>query len=556
MIKPHDYQRDGLNQIYKAFQTNDRVLYQLSTGGGKTFVFSFLSKYWIENHKQKVIILCHRSELVEQTIASMNMIGVTCEAVTSRTKTLKHNSDCYVTMIETANNRLKKNPYFFKNVGLVVADECHILIFDKVFNYFKNAKILGCSATPVVMKRVKFWKCRHCKNRYDVETLCCSEPADEWSKPFSLSEIYQDIVVGPPINLLIERGTLVKELSFIKDYADSDNLETDADGEFTTKSMDKAYSDDDAVFNVLLNYEQLCIGKKTMIFNSSSTTNLILYKKFLEAGHNVRMYDSVNKAESGNRKELIQWFKDEPDAVLLNVGVFTTGFDVKEVEAIILNRPTNSLSLFIQIAGRGARSTEKIYKDHFILIDGGGNIDRHQEFSDPTRDWKKIFFEGQGKEKAKKQDAFDVQSCSAPDCGALYPKTEQKCPVCGFEEVPDDKPKPVKALSEEVLMPIRKIPPPDGKKIYEYTVKKEENINFSFKIMISQIVDMFKYYRVTKDKYLTALQKGELEKKVKKMIHKCYFYLLSQKDIQAENNRTINYLINKVLNNLEKYYGC
>lgn len=555
MIEPHDYQRDGLNQIYTLFKTKNKILYQLSTGGGKTFVFSFLSKYWIENKKQRVLILCHRSELVKQTIESMNMIGVTCEAVTSRTKHLKHHSDCYVAMIETASNRLIKDPYFFKNVGLVVADECHILIFDKVFDYFKNSKILGCSATPVVMKRIKFWKCKYCKTEHPTITQCCDNEAEEWSRPFSLSEIYEDIVVGPPIDLLIERGTLVKELAFIKDYADSDKLEVDSDGEFTTKSMDNAYSSDDAVFNVLLNYKQLCHGKKTMVFNSSSSTNLVLYKKFIEAGYNARMYDSVNKKESGNRAELIKWFRETPDAVLLNVGVFTTGFDVKEVEAIILNRPTNSLSLFIQIAGRGARSTDKIYKDHFVLVDGGGNIDRHQEFSDKTRDWKKIFFEGQGKPKAKKEDAFDVQCCSNKECGALYPKNAPECPECGFVEVPEDKPKQPKSLSEEVLMPIRKIPPPDPKKIYQYTVKKEENINFSFKIMTVQIVDMFRYYRVTKELYEKSKASGKLEKKIKQMTHPCYFFLLGQKDIQASNNRTLNYLINKVLNNLEQYYG-
>ena len=557
VIQPHDYQRDGLNEIYKGFKNHRKLLYQLSTAGGKTFVFSFLTKFWAATYGHKILVVCHRTELVEQTIESMNKIGVTCEPVYSKTTKLKHNCDCYVAMIETANNRLIKNPFFFKNIGLVIADECHLLLFDKVFDYFKNAKILGVTATPVVMKRVKFWKCKHCKKEYQYEEECCDDTTGEWSKPFTMSEIYEDIIVGPKIDLLIERGNLVKELSFIKDYVNTDNLETGADGEITTKSMDAEYSNDDAVFNVLLNYQEICAGKKTMIFNGSSKANLMVYEKFKEAGINVRMYDSVNKAQSGNRKDLIKWFRDEPDAVLLNVGCFTTGFDVKEVQAIIMNFATMSLSLFIQIAGRGARSTDAIYKDHFVFVDGGGNIDRHQEFSDPTRDWVKIFKEGIGKPKPKKQEALDIQSCM--ECGALHLKSVFECPECGFVQLPEDedeKPKFVRKESESVLMPIRKIPPPNGVKIYEYTVKKEENINFAFKIMVSQIVDLFKYYRVTKETYQNTLQSGKLVARIKKIIHSCYFLLLSKDDIQTEGRRTLNYLINKVLQNLEKHYGC
>jgi superfamily II DNA or RNA helicase len=549
MIKPFEYQKEGINEIWEKFKTNDRVLYQLSTGGGKTFIFSFLTKHWVNVKKNKVLILCHRTELIDQTIASLNRIGVTCEAVTSKVKKLNHDSDCYVAMVETANNRLKKNPYFFKDVGLLIVDECHILIFDKIFSYFPFSKILGCTATPVVLKRIKFFKCKFCKTKYQTETICCSNEVDEWSRPFKLNEIYQDIVVGPGIDKLIEMGRLVKEISFVKDYIDSDKLKTDSDGEFTSSSLDEQYGSDDAVFNVLLNYEKLCKVKKTLVFNNSAKVNLLLYDKFKEAGYNVRMFDSINDVEH-TRDEVIKWFKSERDAVLLNVGVFTTGFDVTDIEAIILNRATASLSLFLQMVGRGGRTTDLIYKDSFILIDGGGNINRHQEWSDPTRDWKRIFFDGLGKEKMKKEDAFDVENCE--NCGAIYAKSEPCCPECGNVIIP--KPKPAKALSEDILMPIREIPPPNGEKIYKYTLSKGEDTNFAFKIMISQIVDMFVFYRVTKHQYESAKAKGEVLKKVKRMIQKCYFTLISKQDIKAENNRTINFLIEKTISKLDKLY--
>jgi superfamily II DNA or RNA helicase len=552
-IQPFPFQRKSLNEIYDMFKTKRRILYQLSTAGGKTFIFSFLTKFWIDKYDKRVLILCHRIELVKQTVDSLNKIGVSCEAVTSKTNYLKHHSMVYVAMIETAYNRLQRDKLFFKNVNLVIADECHILIFDKVFDYFPSAKILGCSATPVVLKRIKFWRCKHCKNTFDGSSICCDEEVDEWSRPFTLSEIYEDIVIGPPVDELIKMNRLVRELSFIENYIDQSKLETDSDGEVTVKSADAQYGSEDAVFNVLLNYEKLCKGKKTMIFNNSAKTNLILYQKFLEAGHNVRMFDSINKQQSGKREDVIKWFKDPQnrDCVLLNVGVFTTGFDVTDVEAIMLNISTNSLSLFIQIVGRGVRATDVIYKDHCVVVDGGGNIDRHQEFSDPTRDWKKIFFKGQGKEKCKREDAFDIQTCE--ECGTLYSKQEPTCPECGSEIIP--KPKPVKRESEAVLMPIRKIPPPNPESIYQYTLKKEEDVNFSFKIMEGQIVDMFKYYRVSEDLYSKTKSSGKLEKKITSMIRSCYFKLIDKPDIKAANNRTISHLQTRVLKRLDQYYG-
>lgn len=552
MITPFDYQKSGLNEIWTKLKPNNKLLYQLSTGGGKTFIFSFLAKHWIAKKKTRILILCHRTELIDQTIKSLNQIGVTCEAVTSKTKKLSHSSDVYVAMVETANNRIKSNPFFFKEVGLLIVDECHILIFDKIFPHFPQSKILGCTATPVILKRVKFFRCKYCKTTHESETECCNTATDEWSRPFTLSEIYEDIVCGPNIDELIKRDRLVREISFVEKYIDESQLKTDSDGEFTGASLDEQYSSDNAMFNVLLNYETRCKGKKTMIFNSSGKVNLLLYDKFKEAGHNVKMFDSVNKEQSGNRKEVIKWFKDHNnrDAVLLNVGVFTTGFDVTDVEAIILNRATASLSLFLQMVGRGGRVTDVIYKDNFILIDGGGNIDRHQEWSDPTRNWDRIFREGIGKEKMRKEDALDIQGCD--QCGFLYMKSEPCCPECGFKIEP--KPKSEKEESTSVLLPIKEIPLPNGEKIYKYTISRNENINFAFKVLISQIVDMFIFYRVTKQQYESAKKRGELNKKVKKMIQKCYFTLLSKPDIKANNHRTINNLLERTIEKLDKYY--
>lgn len=187
------------------------------------------------------------------------------------------------------------------------------------------------------------------------------------------------------------------------------------------------------------------------------------------------------------------------------------------------------------------------------MIDGGNNIAEFGEWSS-ERDWEDIFWNGIGKPKAKRMDIEDIQDC--PNCGGLFPKRSTTCELCGHEiETPEPKPKKEVFESEDVLEPIRKIPPPSGKHIYEYTISQQENIHFSFRILQNRIVDMFKYWRVSKPKYLSAKDKGELDKKIKKHILKPYFFLIKQPDIQNGTHRTIDYLINKTKQKLEKYYG-
>jgi ribosomal protein L40E len=238
------------------------------------------------------------------------------------------------------------------------------------------------------------------------------------------------------------------------------------------------------------------------------------------------------------------------------VAQFTTGFDVTDVEAIILNRPTNSLSLFLQMVGRGGRSTTKIYKDSFILIDGGNNIERHNEWSDPTRDWKKIFFGGldKEKEKAKKIELDNLQICENDECGAYFPKAIDVCPECNTE-VLRKKREINKTESDLITEPIKKIPPPNAEKIYLYTLSQNEDLNFAWRILINKIFDLFIYYRVSKEKYQSALNSGELDKKIKKMVTQCYFVLKSKNDLNSGVERTIQYLVNKVKIKLENKYG-
>lgn len=553
-FKPREYQVKGYNDVLNAFNSYKSVVYSLPTGGGKTFLFTMITKYFTKDLNKKVLVLCHRKELVKQTINSFARVGITSEAIYPKVKKPHHKSEAYVGMIETINNRLKSNPDFFKDVGLVICDECHILVFNKVFDYFPNAKILGCTATPVLTQRETYYKCEYCNREYNELKECCKNELMEWSRPLTMSKFYETIVLGPSIAYLIENGYLVKETSFIKKYIDETKLSVGSDGDFTKKSQELAF-DEDSAFNVVLNYKELCLGKKTMIFTASTKTNTLLIEEFKKNGiENVKSYDSRNN-KTNERESTTKWFECSTDGVLINTGVFTTGFDDPTVQAILMARSTMSLSLHHQITGRGGRITDKIFKDTFIYIDGGGNIARHLEWSDPSIDWERIFYKGVGEDKPKKQALDQITDCE--NCGMLYSKNTKICPECGHERFTPPPLENVEILSEEILTPIREIPPPNGEILYKFTKTKEENINFAFKILVSRIEEMFIMYRVSREAYLRSEKSGELERKITKMIQKCYFVLTKKEDIIPENwqGRTIDNLVERVKKKLEKRYG-
>lgn len=552
MVKLRPYQEESIKLIFEKFKTKNKILYTLPTGGGKTFCFSWITREFVKNTNKKVLILCHLEELIDQAISTLNSLGVSSQKIVSSTKKAHYFTDSYVAMVETINNRLKKNNNYIDDIGLIIADECHIQVFQKVFDHFPNAKILGVTATPSLLGKETFYKCKYCHSANNhAPEICCNQEMEEWTRPKKLSDVYEDIVVGAKISDLIEIGSLVPEISFVRS-ADISGLKVDSSGEYTTKSLDNVFANETGAFNCYLNYMELAKGKRTLIFNASTKANLIIYEQFKSKGVNVKMYDSVNKNEE-SRKEIIEWFKSTPDAVLLNVATFVAGLDVREIECIILNMATKSLNKFIQICGRGSRPSTKIYKENFIIIDGGENITEFGEWS-ADRDWENIFWNGIGKPKAKKENPMDLQDCE--NCYALFPKSSLQCPECG--NIIETKASPSRNQEEiessDVFQPIREIPPPNAKKIYEYTKAKGENFHFALNVLYLRLVDMFIYYRVTKDKYESSKRSGELDKKLRKFIYPVYFYLMKQDDINNGANRTLEYVVEKAKQKIERYY--
>lgn len=551
MVKLYDYQKKSIEEINKHFESKQRILLQLSTGAGKTFTFSFLAKEFIKRTGKKVLIVVHREELINQTASTLRTIGVTVESVIASKKKLQHNSDCYVAMIQTIKNRLKNNEEFVENIGLIIVDEAHLDMHKEIFDYFPEAKILAVTATPISLKKISFSRCSICKKDHDTVVKCCGFETYEYTRNFTYSEIYENIIIGKSISGLIMDDRLVRDLNYEIGNIDRSSFSIDAKtGDFDKQSTDKYFGE----FNVVKNYEEICKGEKTIIFNSSTSTNLQTYQFFLDAGYeNVRMLDSVNTKKS-ERKPMLEWFKNTPDAILLNCGVLTAGFDEPTIQVVILNRATLSLSLFLQMVGRGGRKCDYIYKPHFKVIDGGGNIQYFAakyggtgKWSDEY-DWESIFHGQNDKPRPKKEALESTKLCE--NCECLIAKNALECEECGFifKEKQNEK-----TFSDEVAVLVDEIPLPNGKKIVEYCKRSGKDRNFAWLILQNNILDLFIRHSVTFGTYQKTERNGKFEQSIRRVIKEPY-QSIQGSELECGTMRTKAWVINKIKSKLEKYY--
>ena len=155
-------------------------------------------------------------------------------------------------------------------------------------------------------------------------------------------------------------------------------LKIGTNGDFTVSSSDLLYSNFFMQEKLIFAYEEVSLGKKTLIFNAGIETSRRVEESFKKLKYNIRHLDSTFSDK--DRKDVIQWFKVTPGAILTSVGILTTGFDEPTVESIIINRATRSLTLYHQMIGRGSRKLPN--KSEFQIIDLGNNVRRFGYWQD------------------------------------------------------------------------------------------------------------------------------------------------------------------------------
>ncbi len=349
---------DDIFKKLKDPETKGNILFQLPTGGGKTVIFSEITRRYIKDINKKVMILTHRIELCKQTSRMLDEFEVTNMIIDSNVKALPNENpyNCFVAMVETLNNRLNDEVIDVANVGLVIIDEAHYNSFTKLFKFFENATILGVTATPLSS-----------------------------NMKLPMKNNYKHLIIGESIPNLIKNGFLAAPKVFTYDVGLT-SLKIGMNGDYTVKSSEALYTNFNMREKLLYSYNQRSKGKKTLIFNNGIKTSIYVYNTFREAGYDIRHLDNTHSKKE--RQDILQWFKEKPDAILSSVSILTTGFDEPSVETVVLNRATRSLTLYFQMIGRGSRILNN--KREFNIIDLGNNVARFGAWDGPI-DWQKIF---------------------------------------------------------------------------------------------------------------------------------------------------------------------
>lgn len=419
----HPDQLKQVNEIAEATKRYRYILAQRPTGGGKTVMFSGIcDRYLKANPTRSALVLVHRIELLKQTRLTMwNAFKLSCQPITAGMKYIPP-APVYVGMVESTHTRLPQ----LENIGLAIIDECHEGIFNKIHDSLKKRYpgiiIVGFSATPLATQR-----------------------------KFPLNSFYQTIITGPQIKELIELGTKTENEGLVQNitYAPKDVVDrlalTVKGSDFDSHFMGEQYKKPRYVNNTVKAYIDKADGKKAIVFNVNVLHSITVCDAFNKAGYNAKHIDG--KTPKKLREEILLWFKETEGAILCNCDIARTGFDEPSIECVIVNLSTMSMVKWLQMGGRGGRRFSLyvnedgklvlVYKkDHFIIIDMGGNAHTHKDWNE-NRDWKDIFenppkpSKGGGVAPTKTCPGFD--KIRNQDCEVVLPAGARLCPFCGHK---------------------------------------------------------------------------------------------------------------------------
>lgn len=376
-IKLFDYQEDMKERIEKALRLHLSVMAQMPTGTGKTYLLTAVIDSFVSNNPmEKVWIVAHRRELVSQideTVRKFHSYSA------SNTSTLLASVKAMsIQWLMRHYDVIEEEP------GMIVIDEAHHALaktYKEMWERFPKAKFLGLTATPCRLNGMGF------TDLFDVLV-------QSWDVPEFISKgrlatydfvsIKSDGMTQRLIDSLQKRG---------------------ADGDYQNKEMDMLLNKKPSIERLYRSLEEYGKGRKGIVYAINISHAQKITKLYQENGVKAIAIDS--KTPATERQQDIEAFKKGDIQVLVNVDIFSEGFDCPDVEFVQLARPTLSLAKYLQMVGRGLRVAKG--KKNCVIID---NVGLYRVFGLPSQVWNwKATFEGRlrysrKKETPKERDFF------------------------------------------------------------------------------------------------------------------------------------------------------
>ena len=402
-IKLFDYQEDMKERIEKALRLHRSVMAQMPTGTGKTYLLTAVIDSFVSNNpKEKVWIVAHRRELVSQIEETVRKFhSYSASNTSSLLSSVKAMS---IQWLMRHYDEIEEEP------GMIVIDEAHHALaktYKEMWERFPNAKFLGLTATPCRLNGKGF------TDLFDILV-------QSWSVPEFISKgrlttydfvsIKSDGVTQRLIDSLQKRG---------------------ADGDYQNKEMDMLLNKKPSIEKLYQSLEEFGKDRKGIVYAINISHAQKITKLYQE--HGVKAIAIDSKTPATERQQDIEAFKKGDIQVLVNVDIFSEGFDCPDVEFVQLARPTLSLAKYLQMVGRGLRVAKG--KKNCVIID---NVGLYRVFGLPSQVWNwNAMFEGKlkvGKRKETPKDREFFLMNEKQDDIQIHPDSEMMM-VMSHEEL-------------------------------------------------------------------------------------------------------------------------
>ena len=403
VIKLFDYQEDMKERIEKALRLHRSVMAQMPTGTGKTYLLTAVIDSFVSNNPmEKVWIVAHRRELVSQIDETVRKFhSYSASNTSSLLSSVKAMS---IQWLMRHYDEIEEEP------GMIVIDEAHHALaktYKEMWERFPKAKFLGLTATPCRLNGKGF------TDLFDVLV-------QSWDVPEFISKgrlatydfvsIKSDGVTQRLIDSLQKRG---------------------ADGDYQNKEMDMLLNKKPSIERLYQSLEEFGKDRKGIVYAINISHAQKITKLYQENGVKAIAIDS--KTPATERQQDIEAFKKGDIQVLVNVDIFSEGFDCPDVEFVQLARPTLSLAKYLQMVGRGLRVARG--KKNCVIID---NVGLYRVFGLPSQVWNwNAMFEGKlkvGKRKETPKDREFFLMNEKQDDILIHPDSEMMM-VMSHEEL-------------------------------------------------------------------------------------------------------------------------
>ena len=329
------YQSDLLEKIlfYWFEEQCRRLMLQLPTGGGKTVIFASL----IENLSKKgliSLILVHREELIQQAVEKLRKVTRKKIGIIKAGYKPNYKAKIQVASVPSLIRRLHHLP----KVDVLIVDEAHHTTaesYRKCISAYENALLLGVTATPIRLDGTGF------------------------------RDLYDELIVGPSIKELTKN----KYLSRLRLFADANPMTTKgvrmAQSDYSVSGLAKLNDAYELSGELIESYRHHADGRQCVVFAINVEHSKTIAERYQGAGIPAAHLDaSVSATE---RKAILEQFRKGKIKVLCNCALFDEGFDLPELGAVQIAKPTASLTRWLQMIGRSLRPSKN--KDYAIILD-------------------------------------------------------------------------------------------------------------------------------------------------------------------------------------------